>query len=240
MDEKDIFGYDASENVSISKIAERYDGLSARKLNNFLGKYGVIYRDNATKSWIITDKYKNSGYAVSETTVFKDVLEGHTYLLWTGKGREFIYQLVKNECGFLPNSLNSKNDDSIGSDASAANNDFPIVEDSDGCISILDFVHILSMNRILVGGRIPHRNNVFETLREKGFLNKTRGLYWNTPYRDFDSFGYFKVIKKRTPRGGLRYVTQLTPKGQSFFLRYFKKLMDEKDSIYGGWDDKEG
>lgn len=235
MDEKDIFGYDTSENVSISKIAERYDGLSARKLNNFLGKYGVIYRDNATKSWIITDKYKNSGYAISETTVFKDVLEGHTYLLWTGKGREFIYQLVKNECGFLPNSLNSKNDDNIGSDASAASNDFPIVEDSDGCISILDFVHILSKNGILVSGRIPHQNNVFETLREKGFLNKTRGLYWNTPYRDFDSFGYFKVIKKRTLRGGLRYVTRLTPKGQSFFLRYFKKLMDEKDSIYGEW-----
>ncbi len=235
MDEKDIFGYDTSENVSISKIAERYDALSARKLNNFLCKYGVIYRDNATKSWIITDKYKNSGYAVSESTVFKDVLEGHTYLLWTGKGREFIYQLVKNECGFLPNSLNSKNDDSIGSDASAASNDFPIVEDSDGCISILDFVHILSKNGILVSGRIPHQNNVFETLREKGFLNKTRGLYWNTPYRDFDSFGYFKVIKKRTPRGGLRYVTRLTPKGQSFFLRYFKKLMDEKDSIYGEW-----
>lgn len=235
MDEKDIFGYDASENVSISKIAERYDGLSARKLNNFLGKYGVIYRDNATKSWIITDKYKNSGYAVSETTVFKDVLEGHTYLLWTGKGREFIYQLVKNECGFLPNSLNSKNDDSIGSDASAASNDFPIVEDSDGCISILDFVHILSKNGILVGGRIPHQNNVFETLREKGFLNKTRGLYWNTPYRDFDCFGYFKVVKKRTPKGKFRYVTRLTPKGQAFFLRYFKKLMDEKDSIYGEW-----
>lgn len=235
MDEKDIFGYDASENVSISKIAERYDGLSARKLNNFLGKYGVIYRDNATKSWIITDKYKNSGYAVSETTVFKDVLEGHTYLLWTGKGREFIYQLVKNECGFLPNSLNSKNDDSIGSDASAASNDFPIVEDSDGCISILDFVHILSKNGILVSGRIPHKNNVFETLREKGFLNKTRGLYWNTPYRDFDCFGYFKVVKKRTPKGKLRYVTRLTPKGQAFFLRYFKKLMDEKDSVYGEW-----
>ena len=235
MDEKDIFGYDASENVSISKIAERYDGLSARKLNNFLGKYGVIYRDNATKSWIITDKYKNSGYAVSETTVFKDVLEGHTYLLWTGKGREFIYQLVKNECGFLPNSLNSKNDDSIGSDASAASNDFPIVEDSDGCISILDFVHILSKNGILVGGRIPHQNNVFETLREKGFLNKTRGLYWNTPYRDFDCFGYFKVVKKRTPKGKFRYVTRLTPKGQAFFLRYFKKLMDEKDSVYGEW-----
>ena len=235
MDEKDIFGYDASENVSISKIAERYDGLSARKLNNFLGKYGVIYRDNATKSWIITDKYKNSGYAVSETTVFKDVLEGHTYLLWTGKGREFIYQLVKNECGFLPNSLNSKNDDSIGSDASAASNDFPIVEDSDGCISILDFVHILSKNVILVSGRIPHQNNVFETLREKGFLNKTRGLYWNTPYRDFDCFGYFKVVKKRTPKGKFRYVTRLTPKGQAFFLRYFKKLMDEKDSVYGEW-----
>ena len=235
MDEKDIFGYDASETVSISKIAERYDGLSARKLNNFLGKYSVIYRDNATKSWIITDKYKNSGYAVSETTVFKDVLEGHTYLLWTGKGREFIYQLVKNECGFLPNSLNSKNDDSIGSDASAASNDFPIVEDSDGCISILDFVHILSKNGILVGGRIPHQNNVFETLREKGFLNKTRGLYWNTPYRDFDCFGYFKVVKKRTPKGKFRYVTRLTPKGQAFFLRYFKKLMDEKDSIYGEW-----
>ena len=235
MDEKDIFGYDASENVSISKIAERYDGLSARKLNNFLGKYGVIYRDNATKSWIITDKYKNSGYAVSETTVFKDVLEGHTYLLWTGKGREFIYQLVKNECGFLPNSLNSKNDDSIGSDASAASNDFPIVEDSDGCISILDFVHILSKNGILVSGRIPHQNNVFETLREKGFLNKTRGLYWNTSYREFDSFGYFKVVKKRTPKDKFRYVTRLTPKGQAFFLRYFKKLMDEKDSVYGEW-----
>ena len=53
MDEKDIFGYDASENVSISKIAEWYSGLSARKLNNFLGKCGVIYRDKGTKSWIV-------------------------------------------------------------------------------------------------------------------------------------------------------------------------------------------
>lgn len=217
MDEKDIFGYDASENVSISKIAERYDGLSARKLNNFLGKYGVIYRDNATKSWIITDKYKNSGYAVSETTVFKDVLEGHTYLLWTGKGREFIYQLVKNECGFLPNSLNSKNDDSIGSDASAASNDFPIVEDSDGCISILDFVHILSKNGILVSGRIPHQNNVFETLREKGFLNKTRGLYWNTPYREFDSFGYFKVVKRELQKISLGMLHDLHQRDRRSF-----------------------
>ena len=230
MDEKDIFGYDASENVSISKIAEWYSGLSARKLNKFLGKCGVIYRDKETKSWIVTDKYKDVGYAVSEITVFKDVVEGHTYLLWTGKGREFIYQLIKDEYGLLPNSKNSNN---TGSDVKIASNDTAIVEDSDGCISILDFVHILSKNGILVGGRIPHKNNVFETLREKGFLNKTRGLYWNTPYRDFDCFGYFKVVKKRTPKGKFRYVTRLTPKGQAFFLRYFKKLMDEKDSVYG-------
>lgn len=236
MDERDIFGYDTSENVSISKIAERYDGLSARKLNNFLCKYGVIYRDNATKSWIVTDKYKDVGYAVSEITVFKDVVEGHTYLLWTGKGREFIYQLIKDEYGLLPNSKNSNN---AGSDMKIASNDTAIVEDSDGCISILDFVHILSKNGILVGGRIPHKNNVFETLREKGFLNKTRGLYWNTPYRDFDCFGYFKVVKKRTPKGKFRYVTRLTPKGQAFFLRYFKKLMDEKDSVYGKWGREE-
>ena len=232
MDEKDIFGYDASENVSISKIVEWYSGLSARKLNNFLGKCGVIYRDKETKSWIVTDKYKDVGYAVSEITVFKDVVEGHTYLLWTGKGREFIYQLIKDEYGLLPNSKNSNN---TGSDVKIASNDTAIVEDSDGCISILDFVHILSKNGILVGGSIPHQNNVFETLREKGFLNKTRGLYWNTPYRDFDCFGYFKVVKKRTPKGKFRYVTRLTPKGQAFFLRYFKKLMDEKDSIYGEW-----
>lgn len=232
MDEKDIFGYDASENVSISKIAEWHSGLSARKLNNFLGKCGVIYRDKETKSWIVTDKYKDVGYAVSEITVFKDVVEGHTYLLWTGKGREFIYQLIKDEYGLLPNSKNGNN---TGSDVEIASNDTVIVEDSDGCISILDFVHILSKNGILVGGLIPHQNNVFETLREKGFLNKTRGLYWNTPYRDFDCFGYFKVVKKRTPKGKFRYVTRLTPKGQAFFLRYFKKLMDEKDSIYGEW-----
>ena len=232
MKEKDIFGYDTNENVSISKIAEWYNGLSARKLNNFLGKCGVIYRDKETKSWIITDKYKDVGYAVLETTVFKDVVEGHTYLLWTGKGRKFIYQLIKDEYGLLPNS---KDGSSTGSDAKSVNNDTAIVEDSDGCISILDFVHILSKNGILVGGRIPHQNNVFETLREKGFLNKTRGLYWNTPYRDFDCFGYFKVVKKRTPKGKFRYVTRLTPKGQAFFLRYFKKLMDEKDSVYGEW-----
>lgn len=236
MDEKDIFGYDASENVSISKIAECYSGLSARKLNNFLGKCGVIYRDKETKSWIVTDKYKDVGYAVSEITVFKDVVEGHTYLLWTGKGREFIYQLIKDEYGLLPNSKNGNN---TGSDVKIASNDTAIVEDSDGCISILDFVHILSKNGILVGGRIPHQNNVFETLREKGFLNKTRGLYWNTPYRDFDCFGYFKVVKKRTPKGKFRYVTRLTPKGQAFFLRYFKKLMDDKDSVYGKWGREE-
>ena len=232
MNEKDIFGYDTNENVSISKIAEWYNGLSARKLNNFLGKYGVIYRDKETKSWIVTDKYKDVGYAVSETTVFKDVAEGHTYLLWTGKGRKFIYQLIKDEYGLLPNS---KDGSSTGSDAKSVNNDTAIIKDSDGCISILDFVHILSKNGVLVCGRIPHQNNVFETLREKRFLNKTRGLYWNTPYRDFDCFGYFKVVKKRTPKGNFRYVTQLTPKGQAFFLRYFKKLMDEKDSVYGEW-----
>jgi hypothetical protein len=182
----------------------------------------------------LTDIYKDKKYAVSRDIVNRDGKIGKTFLSWTKSGREFIYNLMKDELDLLPNN------DNTSSNVKVANNDFPIVEDSDGCISILDFVHILSMNRILVGGRIPHRNNVFETLREKGFLNKTRGLYWNTPYRDFDSFGYFKVIKKRTPRGGLRYVTQLTPKGQSFFLRYFKKLMDEKDSIYGEWDDKEG
>lgn len=229
----DMFGIAFNKIVPITKIAEQYEWTGA-KLNSFLKEHGVIRQDERSGSWVLTDIYKDKKYAVSRDIVNRDGKIGKTFLSWTKSGREFIYNLMKDELDLLPNN------DNTSSDVKVVNNDFPIVEDSDGCISILDFVHILSMNRILVGGRIPHRNNVFETLREKGFLNKTRGLYWNTPYRDFDSFGYFKVIKKRTPRGGLRYVTQLTPKGQSFFLRYFKKLMDEKDSIYGEWDDKEG
>lgn len=224
----DMFGITFNKIVPITKIAEQYKWTGA-KLNSFLKEHGVIQQDERSDSWVLTDIYKDKKYAVSRDIVNRDGKIGKTFLSWTKNGREFIYNLMKDELDLLPNN------DNTSSDVKVINNDFPIVEDSDGCISILDFVHILSKNGILVSGRIPHQNNVFEILREKGFLNKTRGLYWNTPYRDFDSFGYFKVIKKRTPRGELRYVTQLTPKGQAFFLRYFKKLMDEKDSIYGEW-----
>ena len=228
----DMFGFAFNKIVPITKVAEQYKWTGA-KLNSFLKEHGVIQRDERSDSWVLTDTYKDKKYAVSKDIVNRDGKIGKSFLSWTKNGREFIYNLMKDELDLLPNN------DNTSPTAKVTNNDFPIVEDSDGCISILDFVHILSENRILVGGRIPQKNNVFETLREKGFLNKTTGLYWNTPYRDFDSFGYFNVIKKRTPRGGLRYVTLLTPKGQSFFLRYFKKLMDEKDSIYGEWGREE-
>lgn len=228
----DMFGIAFNRIVPITKVAEKY-GWAGAKLNSFLEDHYIIQRDERSDSWVLTDVYKDTKYAVSKDIANRDGKIGKTFLSWTKSGREFIYNLMKDELDLLPNN------DNVDSDAEVTNKDIAIVEDSDGCVSILDFVHILSKNGVLVGGRIPHQNNVFETLREKGFLNKTRGLYWNTPYRDFDCFGYFKVVKKITPKGNFRYVTRLTPKGQAFFLRYFKKLMDEKDSVYGEWGREE-
>lgn len=180
-----IFHVSVKRNLPISKIAERF-GWSGAKLNNVLVEYGVIYKDEKTNSWFLTDQYKDNGYAVLENVVCRNGSIGKKYLKWTYEGRKFICQLLKDEFELLPDT---KEDKTYYKQNPAAQK----IEDADGCITISSFAHVLAANNILVNGSAPHHSNVYNTLRNNGFLNNKRGFYWNLPYPEFDCFGYFKI-----------------------------------------------
>lgn len=214
-----VFHVSVKRNLPISKIAERF-GWSGAKLNNVLVEYGVIYKDEKTNSWYLSDQYKDKGYAVLENVVCRSGSIEKKYLKWTYDGRKFICQLLKDEFELLPDT---KEDKTYYKQNPVAQK----IEDADGCITISSFAHVLAANNILVNGSAPHHSNVYNTLRNNGFLNNKRGFYWNLPYPEFDCFGYFKISELISQDGKKRYFPKLTPKGQAFFLRYFKKLMDE-------------
>lgn len=84
--------------LSISKIAKDY-GMTAAEMNKRLHNLGVQYKEGGV--WLLYKKYAPCGYTQSKTHVIDDAKSVfHTY--WTQKGRLFIYDLLKNECGILP------------------------------------------------------------------------------------------------------------------------------------------
>lgn len=88
--------------ISISKIAKDY-GWSAQKLNEYLHKHGVQYKQG--KTWLLYQKYAGMGYTSTKTHTYhgddgrEHAAEPHTY--WTQKGRLFIYDLLKSD-GVFP------------------------------------------------------------------------------------------------------------------------------------------
>lgn len=87
--------------LPISQISKDY-GWSARKMNEWLNKQGVQYKQGST--WLMYQKYAERGYTNTKTHVHmgKDGTPHttvHTY--WTQSGRLFIYQLMKAS-GHLP------------------------------------------------------------------------------------------------------------------------------------------
>lgn len=87
-----------SENVvTITVIAKQY-GTSAIAFNKLLHKLGVQYK--VGKVWVLYDKYANMGYTKIITQLDSNG-EPREISKWTQKGREFLYNLLK-EIDILP------------------------------------------------------------------------------------------------------------------------------------------
>ena len=88
--------------ISIGKIAKDY-GWSAQKLNEYLHKHGVQYKQG--KTWLLYQKYAGMGYTSTKTHTYhgddgtEHAADPHTY--WTQKGRLFVYDLLKSD-GIYP------------------------------------------------------------------------------------------------------------------------------------------
>ena len=77
-----------------SEIAKELGLKSANKLNQLLSEKKVQYKQN--KTWLLYSKYADCGYV----SIKQDILDsGHIIYdrKWTGKGRDFILNLFKEE-----------------------------------------------------------------------------------------------------------------------------------------------
>lgn len=90
---------EAGRIYNVSKIAHEL-GMPAAGLNRLLIKKGVAIKIDG--SWYISERYKNSGYAIERKAMTQrlnedDEMAPHeiTYLAWTAKGREFIFSLIE-------------------------------------------------------------------------------------------------------------------------------------------------
>lgn len=87
--------------LSVTQIAKDY-GESAVWLNKILAEEKVQYKHR--KEWILYSKYANKGYATSQTGTHptSEGIDSHLHTYWTQKGRQFIYELLKNKRGIVP------------------------------------------------------------------------------------------------------------------------------------------
>jgi len=84
--------------IPVSQIAKDY-GMSGKAFNKMLHDLGVQFKQCNT--WLLYQCYADQGYTQSKTyAIDAERSAMHTY--WTQKGRLFLYDLLKNECGLLP------------------------------------------------------------------------------------------------------------------------------------------
>ena len=91
----------AAGTVTATQIAKEY-GMPVRSLNNLLHTLGIQYKVNG--QWVLYAKYADKGYTESCTKEIKHTYgksESIVYTRWTQKGRQFLYELLKNE-GIYP------------------------------------------------------------------------------------------------------------------------------------------
>jgi Rha family phage regulatory protein len=79
----------------IGEIAEEL-GVSAQKLNRFLKDCGVQYKPNGSQTWRLYSRYFNENIAQPRIVVLDNGYE-MPMLLWTPKGRDFIFDLAERE-----------------------------------------------------------------------------------------------------------------------------------------------
>ena len=90
--------------IPTNVIAKDY-GMSARRFNQMLCNMGVQYKRGGM--WAITAKYQGEGYAQSETFCREEDCSTYHWTKWTEKGRNFLYQFLK-EHDILPVSEREK------------------------------------------------------------------------------------------------------------------------------------
>ena len=66
--------------------------------------YYMIFSSFVIKSTAQTTGYDGRGYAVMASFVGSEDGKEHEYMLWTLKGRNLIYNLLKYEIGIIPES----------------------------------------------------------------------------------------------------------------------------------------
>ncbi|MHB1154877.1 MAG: phage antirepressor [Eubacteriales bacterium] len=84
--------------IPVTQIAKDY-GMSGRSFNKLLNELGIQYKQHET--WLLYQNYANQGYTQSHThAIDADRIVMNTY--WTQKGRLFLYNMLKRQCGILP------------------------------------------------------------------------------------------------------------------------------------------
>lgn len=83
--------------VTTSVIAHNY-GMSAFKFNRALHILGIQYKTG--RNWLLYKRYQNKGYIVQREFNYSDDKIATT-MLWTPKGKKFLYDFLKAN-GILP------------------------------------------------------------------------------------------------------------------------------------------
>lgn len=79
--------------MNISQIAKDF-GMTAQKLNKILHEKGIQFKQRG--QWLLYKDYQDKGYTKSETYLTASGLSV-VNTKWTQKGRQFIYELLKEE-----------------------------------------------------------------------------------------------------------------------------------------------
>ena len=79
--------------MTTSQVAKGFN-MTAQKLNNYLHNKKVQFKKSGM--WMLYKEYDGQGYTDVKTSVIKNGLDNITihYLVWTEKGRRFIYDLL--------------------------------------------------------------------------------------------------------------------------------------------------
>ena len=79
----------------IGEIAEQL-GISARRLNEFLKDCRIQYKPNGSPTWRLYSEYLNENIALPRIVTLENGYD-LPILLWTAKGRDFIFDLAERE-----------------------------------------------------------------------------------------------------------------------------------------------
>lgn len=83
---------DSNDGYNMTTIAKSF-GTDAIRLNAYLKYKGVQYKQDST--WVLYHKYENCGF--TKTKTYAGMGSTMIRTVWTQKGREFIYKLLKED-----------------------------------------------------------------------------------------------------------------------------------------------